>query len=285
MRAGPFDAPLTGLVLKPNEVFMVDREVLGMDGRVYLCLADGCGWVFDDTKLMPQDPSVVRCAYTPQTAGMYQPPHPAPLHAAPDISLFRPPQLSVHTMHKSLRSSMPPFAEPLACTSFGMTQTMVGISGPANTLATPSGFVASPPAVSSFQVAYVGGIHLLMSPSMQSGGTGTWLPCNEIFSVAEEVTSSDGRVYLGLCDGRGWAFDDTALMPHDPSVKRVDVSWMSTNPHGHQTVLPWRALEENDVDKFPNGRRRLYPQPRGKRGGKRCSKNKPIAAATGTGAV
>merc|ERR1711865_803688 len=66
VRAGPFDAPLTGLVLKPNEIFMVDQEVVGMDSRVYLRLADGCGWVFDDTKLMPQDPSVVRCTYTAQ---------------------------------------------------------------------------------------------------------------------------------------------------------------------------------------------------------------------------
>jgi len=139
--------------------------------------------------------------------------------------------------------------------------------------------------VSSFQVAYVGGIHLLMSPSMKSGGTGTWLPCNDIFSVAVEAPSSDGRVYLRLCDGRGWAFDDTALMPHDPSVKRVDISWLSTSPDAHQMLLPSRPVEDNNMDKFSNVRRRMYPQPRGKRGGKRCSKRKPIAAATGTEAA
>jgi len=33
--------------------------------------------------------------------------------------------------------------------------------------------------------------------------------------------SYDGRVYLRLADGRGWVFDDTALIPEDPSVVKV----------------------------------------------------------------
>eukprot|EP00434_Breviolum_minutum_P006246 symbB.v1.2.005511.t1/scaffold310.1/size231343/16 len=31
---------------------------------------------------------------------------------------------------------------------------------------------------------------------------------------------ADGRIYLRLADGRGWAFDDSTLFPHDPSVIR-----------------------------------------------------------------
>jgi len=66
VRSGPFSAPLTGLLLRPDEVFSVAAELQGMDGIIYLCLADGRGWVFDDTELMPFDPSVVRCAYASQ---------------------------------------------------------------------------------------------------------------------------------------------------------------------------------------------------------------------------
>jgi hypothetical protein len=41
---------------------------------------------------------------------------------------------------------------------------------------------------------------------------------NEMFAVSERIQGMDGRIYLLLSDGRGWAFDDSALMPHDPSV-------------------------------------------------------------------
>jgi hypothetical protein len=43
---------------------------------------------------------------------------------------------------------------------------------------------------------------------------------NETFAVSETLNGLDSRVYLLLADGRGWAFDDSALMPHDPSVIR-----------------------------------------------------------------
>lgn len=44
---------------------------------------------------------------------------------------------------------------------------------------------------------------------------------NATLAVAEEILGADGRVYLRLADGRGWAFDDSALFPHDPSVVRL----------------------------------------------------------------
>merc|ERR1719265_2396005 len=48
--------------------------------------------------------------------------------------------------------------------------------------------------------------------------TGATLPKNEFFAVSEEVSSADGRIYLCVADGRGWAFDDSALMPYNPTV-------------------------------------------------------------------
>merc|ERR1711904_704318 len=43
---------------------------------------------------------------------------------------------------------------------------------------------------------------------------------NETFAVSETLNGLDSRIYLLLADGRGWAFDDSALMPYDPSVVR-----------------------------------------------------------------
>lgn len=50
---------------------------------------------------------------------------------------------------------------------------------------------------------------------------------NATLAVAEEILGADGRVYLRLADGRGWAFDDSALFPHDPSVVCL---WQSFSP-------------------------------------------------------
>jgi len=70
-----------------------------------------------------------------------------------------------------------------------------------------------------YRVAYLGGIELRMQPSFLAG-RGALLPQNEVFPVSAEIVGADGRIYLRLADGRGWAFDDSALLPHDPSVVR-----------------------------------------------------------------
>lgn len=71
-----------------------------------------------------------------------------------------------------------------------------------------------------YRVAYLGGIELRMQPSYLAARSGTLLPQKEVFAVSAEIVGADGRVYLRLADGRGWAFDDSALLPHDPSVVR-----------------------------------------------------------------
>jgi len=121
----------------------------------------------------------------------------------------------------------------------------------------------------------MGGIQLRSAPFIDAPLTGMMLLQNETFSVSEEVPFSDGRVYLRLADGRGWAFDDTAFMPHDPCVKRG--GWLSSQAT-HQLVLlpmPTGPQMHTIPDQFPP--RRKYPQPRGKRGGKRASKRKNAA--------
>lgn len=71
-----------------------------------------------------------------------------------------------------------------------------------------------------YRVAFLGGIELRVQPSFLAARSGAVLPENEVFSVSAEIVGSDGRIYLRLADGRGWAFDDSALLPHDPSVVR-----------------------------------------------------------------
>merc|ERR1712048_261443 len=51
-------APTTGVTLPCNEVFEVSDSIFGLDKRLYLKLAKGLGWVFDDSLLFPDDPSV-----------------------------------------------------------------------------------------------------------------------------------------------------------------------------------------------------------------------------------
>merc|ERR1719230_724677 len=71
-----------------------------------------------------------------------------------------------------------------------------------------------------YRVSFLGGIALRNAPSVDAARTGHMLYQNETFAVRERIQGIDGRVYLLLADYRGWAFDDFALMPHDPSVVR-----------------------------------------------------------------
>merc|ERR1719191_692772 len=102
---------------------------------------------------------------------------------------------------------------------------MLSTSCPAVSVAVALPMVPAPPVVPSpvvawYRVAYLGGISVRQGPSYVAPKTGATLSCNEIVGVSEEVPSPDGCVYLRLSDGRGWVFDDSALMPQDPSVVR-----------------------------------------------------------------
>eukprot|EP00928_Gymnodinium_smaydae_P039100 TRINITY_DN26795_c0_g1_i2.p2 TRINITY_DN26795_c0_g1~~TRINITY_DN26795_c0_g1_i2.p2 ORF type:complete len:184 (+),score=36.02 TRINITY_DN26795_c0_g1_i2:93-644(+) len=70
------------------------------------------------------------------------------------------------------------------------------------------------------RVAYAGGVDLRKGPSVEAPKTGETLCQNATFAAAEEIMGQDSRIYLRLADGRGWAFDDSAIFPSDPSVVR-----------------------------------------------------------------
>eukprot|EP00746_Dinoflagellata_sp_MGD_P148905 gnl/MRDRNA2_/MRDRNA2_81033_c0_seq3.p1 gnl/MRDRNA2_/MRDRNA2_81033_c0~~gnl/MRDRNA2_/MRDRNA2_81033_c0_seq3.p1 ORF type:complete len:388 (-),score=66.65 gnl/MRDRNA2_/MRDRNA2_81033_c0_seq3:51-1214(-) len=78
--------------------------------------------------------------------------------------------------------------------------------------------------LSWFIVSFVGSLDVFFlrhGPDINARCTGFTLLKDEIFSVNQEIASPDGRIYLCLADGRGWAFDDAALTLEDPSATSV----------------------------------------------------------------
>lgn len=118
-----------------------------------------------------------------------------------------------------------------------------------------------------YRVSFLGGIALRNAPSVDAPRTGHMLYQNETFAVRERIQGADGRVYLLLSDYRGWAFDDSAIMPHDPSVLRG--RWNAMN-NAMSSSAPVMVFEQD----APSKRRR-----RRKRGGVKRNKNKRAAAA------
>jgi hypothetical protein len=154
---------------------------------------------------------------------------PAP-SVSPDIAAQQPPPgtfaLPPQTLVSTSLSARLPGSELLSSTPMTIPPITVA---PSASLAT--GELAHPitraPSYSWYRVSYLGGISLRCAPSIDAPLTGVVLPQNETFAVCAEVLSADRRIFLQLLDGRGWAFDDSALIPHDPSVKRG--LWLSTD--------------------------------------------------------
>mmetsp|Transcript_73065 Transcript_73065/g.136517 ORF Transcript_73065/g.136517 Transcript_73065/m.136517 type:complete len:631 (+) Transcript_73065:80-1972(+) len=77
--------------------------------------------------------------------------------------------------------------------------------------------------VAWYQVALSHGLQLHSEPSICAPRTGAILNVNELFAVSEELPNQDGRVYLRLADGRGFAYDDSMLTAQTPSVRKCVV--------------------------------------------------------------
>lgn len=84
--------------------------------------------------------------------------------------------------------------------------------------------------VTWFCIACESGVLMRCTPHFEAQWTGGILPKNEVFSVDQEITDPSGRIYLHLTDGRGWAFDDSALAPQNPSVVRMEFVPLSHPP-------------------------------------------------------
>jgi len=201
-RVGPdVDAPRTGAILPCNEVFPVCEAVVGQDQRIYLRLADGRGWVFDDSLLVPEDPSVVRGHWEPVSAAA------APAPTTPS-------QVPSPAGNSSGPCGPPP----------GVLTVPARVSHalPAqHNMAAPS-LATSPPEPAWFQVTLDDGMAVHSAPDLGSPLTGATLHFHELVAASESVVGVDGRTWLRLTDGRGWIFDDAMLYPERPAVVHVE---------------------------------------------------------------
>jgi hypothetical protein len=132
-----------------------------------------------------------------------------------------------------------------------------------------------------YRVSFLGGIALRVAPDVGSAFTGWMLPQNETFAVSEHIQGADGRVYLLLSDGRGWAFDDSALMPHDPSVVRGRWSPMGGSmvpATSHPTTLDLASMMAFGEACTAHGTEATKKRRRRKRGGVKRNKNRRAQA-------
>lgn len=95
-----------------------------------------------------------------------------------------------------------------------------GMAQPLTMVAPANAFTGESARYPWYRVSFMGGLDLRQGPHVEAPRTGETLCLNATFASCEELMGADGRVYLRLADGRGWAFDDSALFPTDPSVVR-----------------------------------------------------------------
>jgi hypothetical protein len=197
-------------------VFGVSESFLGGDQRIYLRLADGRGWVFDDSLLVPSDPSVMKLivAAPPGNfvqaqcgSGMpYTSLHPNPLEVHEPV--MSPPLPSFHPLATSPTLSTSP--EPCT-TSFGDRNGNV----------IQAALVTVP-----YLVELPGGIPVRVAPDISAPFNGVTLVEGEVFHVSESMYGSDGQLHLRLADGRGWVMEGSmpAVMPQQDEVAEGDAS-------------------------------------------------------------
>lgn len=268
VRAAPdVDAPRTGLTMPCNEVFAVSEAIQSADHRMYLRLADGRGWVFDDSALFPEDPAVVQGHWAPA-----QQEHVFPTVVSQEV--LPPPQVPP-SHHSSLQPgdtqcvkstlAVSSGSSPHSCQqAYSLGSVAAASAGPPLGVPVPpppqapaphavshAAMLAPPVQVPSqvpvawYRVAFCGGISVRIAPDVDAPRTGLTLPCHQVFAVAETVLGNDQRLYLRLMDGRGWVFDDIMLVPEDPAVLRVDAQALQVHrvpaqgtAHSPQAVAP-----------------------------------------------
>jgi hypothetical protein len=102
-------APRSGPMLAANEVFAVSDSVVLPDRRLYLRLADGRGWVFDNTLLVSEDPCVLRGYWATTPAANCTAPMPAS-YAVPNATIPYPPAPMYTASLREVGGTQPPEA-------------------------------------------------------------------------------------------------------------------------------------------------------------------------------
>lgn len=223
----------------------------------------------DASKIVIADSGGCSVDTVPAVKGPAPPPAPAPVLAPAPVPAAAP-----------APGPAPPPAVAPTFTPVPMTQDQLdALTQDLSNDVVPSAPVHTPqpPQVWWYRVSFLGGIALRTAPDVGSACTGWMLYQNETFAVCERLQGMDGRVYLLLSDGRGWAFDDSALMPHDPSVVRgrwsaleSDVAPVKPSP----TTLDLASMMAFEDSLDASGTDAMKRRRRRKRGGVKRNKNK-----------
>jgi hypothetical protein len=226
-------AACTGLALPCNDVFGVSESVLGIDQRIYLRLADGRGWVFDDSLLVPSDPSVVKLIVAAPPGNFVQSPcGSGGSYASVDMN---PVQVQGQVMSVAISTSLAPATptspQQINALSTAPTPAIPGFGDEYGNVIQPA-FVSVP-----YLVELPGGIPVRVAPDLSAPLTGVMLLQGEVFHVSESMYGSDGQLYLCLADGRGWVMVDEAspaeTLQNDDVAAGTATGEKPKDPKGH----------------------------------------------------
>lgn len=191
------NAPCIGRTLLHNEVFVVCESLLGMDNRIYLRLANG-GWVFDDSRFFPENPSVTKLPFRAPTSDLIQ------TTMSPIVTATRP-------------CVEAPCGQTVLCATTPQCQTQV----PPVVLSTIRNRSSQTPSLVvtlSYRVEIRRGLIIRAAPDMNAPMTGATLAYGEVFHVSDVIPISNQIIHLRLADGRGWVLDELVYGQNGRSV-------------------------------------------------------------------
>lgn len=228
MREGPdINAKRTPFEMQPGDTFQVCEEVLGVDGVLYLKLADGRGWLFDKKPgvgtmcVLQKDPGT-QAAQGMLGTGLA----PVAPGASPMLPTAQPLPGAVAHPAAGLQAPVPPAwmaqgGQPLpgpAAMPPMMQQAETGppiqpqlqpVVGMQVQQCNTGGQVAQTSAQTAW--LYSPEVNALLdirsTPEVNGPRTHVVMQPGEVFMVSEELEGKDGVLYLKLADGRGWVFD------------------------------------------------------------------------------
>merc|ERR1719494_219355 len=88
------------------------------------------------------------------------------------------------------------------------------------------------------------GIAIRAEPgSVSNPRIGSKVEGKERFIVSDALMGSDQRMYVRLADNRGWIFDDSSLVPKNPTVEKVPLR--NVNPPSWDQLDGYKRLNEN----------------------------------------
>jgi len=253
VRGGPdLESPPSGTTLPCNAVFAVSGSIVGHDQRVYLRLADGSGWAFDDSMLFPDNPSVYRLPFVETSEGL-----PIDSPCGKTTSFETAPQTPIVYQEECVTVPAGHFATnptPPSPIRRGPLSTT-----PASTFASSgneNGIAVMPLVSIPYQVQVSGGICVRCAPDMEAPLTGVHLCQGEVFHVSGSMIDTSGRQFLRLADQQGWVLAETEHAGQDQAAQHANDSDKKKTKESKAHVPYWVRLRRAKLAGTPVGQRK-----------------------------